>query len=450
MPRIAPLLASLLLLPLQSFGAGAVTDDRPAIYRQYREAFDAGDLQKALPLAVRVVELTSNQFGNEAVELVNPLTNVATTLYRLKQHGEAIDAYRRALTLLDQEGDATDPRFVVPLHGLGATLRAMGRDEEAIVPLKRAVDIIRNRDGLHAPAQLPILRALVASYEAVGRTEDAGREHQYAFTIAEQAWGANDPRMIEALEELADWYEATGRYTAARLLHMRAVEIADREQPMSLKAIGPLRGIARAYRLAFIHGENSQAAMTAPEDLPDSLRRAAVVNLSVPSSDGERALRDALQRLEPLGASRAAERGTVLAELGDWYRIAGVTQRAMGTWRDAWNELNVAGDTSLLARPVPVIYRAPPVATSQRKQDSDEYGVQEIELRASIGPDGTLREVTVANPAPERESAERAVIAALRRAVWRPAFDRGQPVATGDYVFRETVYVKLPREERRN
>jgi tetratricopeptide (TPR) repeat protein len=299
MPRIAPLLASLLLLPLQSFGAGAVTDDRPAIYRQYREAFDAGDLQKALPLAVRVVELTSNQFGNEAVELVNPLTNVATTLYRLRQHGEAIDAYRRALTLLDQEGDATDPRFVVPLHGLGATLRAMGRDEEAIVPLKRAVDIIRNRDGLHAPAQLPILRALVASYEAVGRTEDAGREHQYAFTIAEQAWGANDPRMIEALEELADWYEATGRYTAARLLHMRAVEIADREQPMSLKAIGHLSGIARAYRLAFIHGENSQAAMTAPEDLPDSLRRAAVVNLSVPSSDGERALRDALQRLEP-------------------------------------------------------------------------------------------------------------------------------------------------------
>jgi tetratricopeptide (TPR) repeat protein len=450
MPRIAPLLAALLLLPLQSLAADAAADDRAAIYRQYREAFDAGDFQKALPLGVRVVELTSNQFGNEAVELVNPLTNVATTLYRLRQHGEALDAYRRALTLLDLEGDATDPRFVVPLHGLGATLRAMDRDEEAIVPLKRAVDIIRNRDGLHAPAQLPILRALIACYETTDRIEDAGREHQYAFTIAEQAWGANDPRMIQPLEELADWYEDTGRYTGARLLHMRAVELADREQPGSLKAVAPLRGIARAYRLAFIHGENSQAAMTAPEDLPDSLRRGAVVNLAAPSGDGERALRDALQRLETAGAARAAERGAVLVDMGDWYRLAGVVPRALATWRDAWNELNLAGDTSLLARPALVVYRAPPVATSQRKQDPEEYAVQEIELRTSIGPDGALREVTVANPAPERESAERAVVAALRRAIWRPAFQQGQPVATTDHIFREKVNVKLPREGRGN
>lgn len=448
MPRIAPLLAALLLLPLQSVAADAGADDRAAIYRQYRQAFDAGDFQKALPLGVRVVELTSNQFGNEAVELVNPLTNVATTLFRLKQHGDALDAYRRALTLLDQEGDATDPRFVVPLHGLGATLRAMDRDEEAIVPLKRAVDIIRNRDGLHAPAQLPILRALIACYEKTERPEDAGREHQYAFTIAEQAWGANDPRMLEALEELADWYETTGRYTGARLLHMRAVEVADQEQPRSLKAIEPLRGIARAYRLAFIHGENSQAAITAPDDLPDSLRRSAVLNAAAPSGDGERSLRDALQRLESQGAARAAERGAVLVDLGDWYRLAGASTRALATWRDAWNELNLAGNTSLLARPALVIYRAPPVATSQRKQDPEEYGVQEIELRTSIGPDGALREVTVANPSPERESAERAVIAALRRAIWRPAFQQGQAVAATDHVFREKVYVKLPREGR--
>ena len=219
---------------------------------------------------------------------------------------------------------------------------------------------------------------------------------------------------------------------------------------MSLKAIGPLRGIARAYRLAFIHGENSQAAMTAPDDLPDSLRRSAVVNLTAPSSDGERALREALQRLEPSGAARAAERGAVLVDLGDWYRIAGVSTRAMASWREAWNELNLAGNTSLLARPALVVYRAPPVATSQREQDPEEYAVQEVELRASIGPDGALREVTVANPAPERESAERAVVAALRRAIWRPAFEQGQPVATTDYVYREKVNVKLPREGRGN
>lgn len=443
MLRIALLLA--VLLPLQAGAAAA--DDRTALYQQYRAAFDAGDYQQALPLAVRVVELTSNQFGTDALELVNPLTNAATTLYRLEQYGEAVDAYRRALTLLDEQSVATDPRFVVPLHGLGSTLRAMDRDEEAIVPLKRAVDIIRNRDGLHAPAQLPILRALIACYQKTERVEEASREYQYVFTIAEQSWGNDDPRMVPVLEELAAWYETTGRYGPARQMYMRAVQLADKEQPQNLKAVPALRGLARNYRQGFIHGEFRQSSAT-PDELPEAamLRRA----MPTPSTaDGERALRNALQRLELAGPTHAAERGAVMVDLGDWYRIAGLNDRALAMWRDAWKELESAGDTSLLARPDPLVYRAPPVATSQSKEDPEEYSIQEVELRAAIGPDGSLREVTVANPAREREAAERAVVAAVRRATWRPAFENGQPVATMDYVFREKVYVKLPRESRR-
>jgi tetratricopeptide (TPR) repeat protein len=449
MPRIAPLLAALAcLLPLQCLPADVAGDDRTAIYDQYRKAFDAGDYQQALPLAIRVVELTSNQFGSEAIELVNPLTNVATTLYRMQQHTEALDAYRRALTLLDFEGNPSDPRLVAPLHGLGATLRGLERDEEAIVPLKRAVDIIRNRDGLHAPAQLPILKALIAAYEKTGRNEDAGREHQYAYSVAEQAWGADDPRMIPVLVELAGWHEKTGRYSTSRLLYMKAVQVADKETPSSVKAVEPLRGIARTYRLAFVHGEPQELQLQAADELPESLRRGALSGMvNTASGDGERALRDALRRLEPSGAGKAAERGAVLVDLGDWYRIAGAGQRAMTAWREAWDALNLAGDTSLLAQPEAVIYRAPPVATSQRTQDPEEYRIEEVQLRAYVSADGALREVTVANPAPARESAERAVVAALRRAVWRPAFAGGLPVAATGYIFREQVYVRIPGEE---
>ncbi|HUG73884.1 MAG TPA: tetratricopeptide repeat protein, partial [Steroidobacteraceae bacterium] len=248
MSRIATLLALLAcLLPQQVSGAEAPADERSTSYRQYRELFDAGNYIAALPLAVRVAELTANQFGPEAPELANPLTNLATTLFRMDQYGDALDTYRRALTLLELTGNSTDPRLIAPLHGLGASLRALERHEDAIVPLKRAVDIIRNRDGLHAPAQLPMLRLLIASYEQTRRNEDATREHMYAFNVAEQAWGGEDPRMIPVIAELAQWYEQTGRYSAARLLHIRTVQIADRERPMSLKAIDGLRGIARTY-----------------------------------------------------------------------------------------------------------------------------------------------------------------------------------------------------------
>jgi hypothetical protein len=39
------------------------------------------------------------------------------------------------------------------------------------------------------------------------------------------------------------------------------------------------------------------------------------------------------------------------------------------------------------------------------------------------------------------------VLAAVRRSLWRPAFQDGQPVAINDYLFVERVFVKLPRAE---
>src|SRR5262245_32002505 len=75
-------------------------DDRAGVYRQYREAFDARNYQQALPLAIRVVDLTANEYGTDAIELSGPLTNLGTTLYRLGNYGEALDTYRRALTLI--------------------------------------------------------------------------------------------------------------------------------------------------------------------------------------------------------------------------------------------------------------------------------------------------------------------------------------------------------------
>lgn len=448
MHKLAKLLAALACVaPLQAMPADAPVSERAAVNDQFRAAFDTRDYQQALPLAVRVVELTTSQYGAEAPELANPMTNLATTLSRMGQHGEALDNYRRALTVLDLTGNATDPRLVAPLHGLGVTLRAMERHGEAIVPLKRAVDIIRNREGLHSAAQLPVLRALVECYEKAWRIEDAGREHQYAFNVAEQTYGSNDPRMIEALAVLASWHEKTGRYTAARVLHMRAVQLADRETPGGIKAVAGLRGIARTFRLAFVNGESPDAVMATQTDLPPSLAQMQMAGMMAPSGEGERALRNALQRLESAGPSTAAERGAVLIELGDWYRIAGAGGRAMTTWMEAWNELSKAGDTSAMDQPATIVYRPPQTAASVRPQDPQQYALQNVQLRLSIAADGDVREATVANPAAGNDSAERALVTAVRRATWRPAFSGGMPVATPDFLFSEPMYVRLTDQD---
>lgn len=440
------LLAALALaLPFATAGVAGTPDERVAAYQEFRGAFDKGDYPTAVTAAARVVEMTRSQFGADAPELANPLTNLATTYYRMREYGEALDAYRAAITVLEFQNDATDPRLVRPLHGMGSALLAMQRADEALLPLKRGLDILRNRDGLHAVTQLPVLRTLITGYVATGRMADAAREQEYAYTVAEMSYGKQDPRMLEPLDELARWYEETGRYVAARLLHTRAVQIADIANPNGIEAVTPLRGIARSFRLAQINGESQDSIAAAAQAYPD-LYNGGPINpaLVAPSTNGELALRNALARLAGLPA-QAARRGAVLVDLGDWYMMGRQLSRAQESWREAWKELEAANDTSLLDQPVPVTYAAPTVAVSRHQRDPAEHSQQRVQIRLAIDANGRVREATVANPSPERESAEKAVIAAARNASWRPAFRAGAPAAVDDHLFSEEVFVKLPK-----
>src|SRR6187551_2365029 len=82
--------------------AVAVTDaERINANQQFREAFDARRYAEALPLAQKVVDLTEEQYGKDARALVNPLTNLGTVHYRLKDFPAAEKEYQRSVEILD-------------------------------------------------------------------------------------------------------------------------------------------------------------------------------------------------------------------------------------------------------------------------------------------------------------------------------------------------------------
>ncbi|MEO8307553.1 MAG: tetratricopeptide repeat protein [Pseudomonadota bacterium] len=437
-------LCATLLLARITHGAEAVQDERVATYKEFRNAFDAADYAKALPLAAQVLQLTRSQFGAESLELVNPRTNVATTYYRMGRYGEALDGYREVLAQLDQQDDAANPLLVRPLHGIGATLRALNRDAEAITPLKRALDITRNREGMQSPTQLPLLKELVACYMSTGRVQEAGTQQVYAFNVAEATYGHNDIRMLGPLDDYARWNEAAGRYSAARTLHIRAVQLADSVLgSMTMQSVNGLRGIARTWRLAYVNGESQETAVT--DTLSGTLMPAPVMLVPTQSPEGERALRSAIQRLAAAIPAQPQRLGEVQTDLGDWYLTGGSSARALPVYREAWNSLSQAGGQSLLATSVPLTYHAPPAAVAHGLQDPNLFDAQTVELRLSIDANGNVRDAVVTNPAADRESTERAVAAALRRAVFRPVIADGAAVASTDQVFTEQVYVKRPK-----
>jgi tetratricopeptide (TPR) repeat protein len=441
------IVVALLLLPVAAPCADAPPDERIAAYQEFRHSFDAGEYAAALPAAARVVELTRNQFGKDAAQLVNPLTNLGTTYYRMRRFGEALDTYREALTLLDLAGNATDERLVRPLHGMGAALRGLGRDAEAVTPFRRAVEILRNREGLYTASQLPLMKELIACHTAAGNLSDANRDQQYAFTVAETAYGKDDLRMLGPLDDYAQWQEAAGQFSAARVLHARAVQLADaRLGGTNSAAIPGLRGIARTYRLAFVYGESeesAQAAATLQDQLAPSML-ARVVN--TPSSEGERALRNALERVNANADSSRALRAGVLMDLADWYLIAGLAPRAQASYREAWQALGTEAE-KLLGTPQMLVYRPPAMAVSRRGYTADTHEEQDVRLRLAVQPTGEIRDAIVMNPSPEREAAERAVIAAVKRGLWRPGLRDGNPVAVSDVEFIERIFVRRPKDK---
>ena len=421
--------------------AAAVTDaERINANQQFREAFDARRYAEALPLAQKVVDLTEEQYGKDARALVNPLANLGTVHYRLKDYPAAEKEYQRSVDILEKTAGTTDRQLLRPLHGLGASHFAESEYVDASVALKRAIDLSRNLDGLFNADQLQILEPLISSYVALDLTQEAEKEQQYALRVAETAYGRMDARMLTPLDRYGRWLEQIGRYTSARLLYARALTIAEQTSGRgSLVAVEPLLGIARSYRLEFVNGA---------EEVPtaqDAFSNPDMAGISTDSQrlnpDGERALRLALQAIEKNEPVDHKHRGDTLLELGDWYMSAGGLGRGIDTYREAWKDYVLAGDTTVLTQPRLLVYRPPPTSSKRSSLKPDESDERYVEVKFNVTVDGRTDAVEMAGgDAPE--SAQRATVSAVKKARYSPKFEAGEPVETRGMTMREKILVK--------
>ncbi len=429
---------------VQLAGAAVSDADRTQVYQSFRTQFDARHYQEALPIAERLVSLTEEQYGADNRALVNPLTNLGTTQYRLRDFPGAEKSYLRSVEILEATAGNTDRQLLRPLHGLGATYLAAGQFGDGSIALKRAIDLSRNLDGLFNVEQLEILDPLIACYVALDATADAEKEHQYALRIAENAFGRTDGRMLGPLDRYARWLERIGRYTTARLLYARALSIAEKTGGRgSVATVAPLQGIARSYRLEFLNGPEEEGGETEPfgnNSLADSSN---VLRLN---PDGERALRMALQTLDRNQPVDHRRRGETLVELGDWFTSGGAITKGVEQYREAWKELSLAGATGLLEAPRLIAYRPPPSSVARSSLNEDNSEEHFVEVKLTVTPEGRTADVEPADSdAPE--SMQKSVQSAARKARYSPRFENGEPVATTGVTLRERVLVRTKKSE---
>ena len=424
--------------------AFAVTDaERIDVNTQFRAAFDAKKYAEALPFAEKVVALTEEQYGKDARALVNPLTNLGTVHYRLKDYPAAEKEYQRSVDILEKTTGATDRQLLRPLQGLGAAHFAESEYVDASVALKRAIDLSRNLDGLFNADQLQILEPLIASYVALDLTSEAEKEQQYALRVAETAYGRMDARMLQPLDRYGRWLEKIGRYTSARLLYARALTIAEQTSGRgSLAAVDPLLGIARSYRQEFVNGSSEEAPaaqdafQSSNPDVSGLTSDAQRLN-----PDGERALRLALQAIEKNQPVDHRRRGNAMLELGDWYMCQNSPARGIDIYREAWRDYIQAGDTTVLTQPRQLAYRAPPQSSKRSSIKIDEAEEHFVEVKFTVTKEGRTDDVQVSG-SDATEGAQRATVSAVKKARYSPKFEDGEPVETKGVTLREKILVK--------
>jgi tetratricopeptide (TPR) repeat protein len=430
----------------------AATTERGELYLRFKSAFEAGDWASAEERATALLRLIESSENVAARELVNPLTNLGTVAFRRGNFDVAIGHYQRAIALIDGERAGADGLLIRPLHGLGESLLAKGMASEAVAPLKRAVDLSRNVDGLFNPNQIDIVDALIEAYVATGQLTDAEREHQYAFRVAETSFGKNDLRLLDPLDRYARWFESIGRYSTARGLHARALQMAERQSTdKPIVGVAALRGLARTWLLEGIYGPEVEPETTIREANEASGPFISSAGAGRLNADGERALRFALNIItdsKPRDNKLFAE---TLVQFGDWYLIAGSTQRAHANYLDAAKVLAELGEGAglprLLESPRLLVYRAPAASITRFKpEDPTQHTLHDLEFALDVGPDGKVLDAKViSSTAPEATT--RAALLAARKARYGPRVAGNEVVATSGVTLREKVWVRAAQSK---
>jgi hypothetical protein len=311
--------------------------------------------------------------------------------------------------------------------------------ESAVVALKRAADLSRNTDGLFNINQIEFIDPLIDAYAATGRYPEADKEATYAMRVEEAAYGRNSVKLISRLDKLARWYEDGRHYTTERSTYERALAILQRAAPETdLRRVGPLRGIARAFRLELFYGEEGAdqggSFNTATNGAP-------VFAEGTQQRRGEATLTTALSIIDANNPVDMQLRGEVLTDLGDWFLASSSTKRAYDNYAEAWKCFAQVNNTRYLEAPRILAYR-PSISSIDRSQlDPAEAVLKTVELHFRVDREGRLDNMT--SPTTDvPDSVVRASIMSMKRSRYAPRIENGAAVATDDVVFLERVLIK--------
>lgn len=379
---------------------------------------------------------------------------------QFSQRVESIRQYDESVRDIEAEGGVWDESLIEQLNTLGELQQQQGDHVSAIETFDRAVHISRINNGLHTMEQIPAVEQKIESYLATANWEQADLYYNYMFYVQQKTYGSSDPRLIPMLGRLANWNlrafnigfgESLGlRLNSAQLLFDAAAQLVDVHFGRSdQRYLDYQQNIANAAYLVSRHPDLMNDANKAEFRLDQDALQQKLMNTDRVLARGFQAGEDALlnivneKRLEPENRMAIAEAS---ANLGDWYLMFERKKAAVDMYAHAWQVLSeMENSEELLSEffghvvPLPTFLEEPTslVFSSRNTQDTSELRVGFVDLVFDVTANGVVRKLeVVSEESEETETILGRLRREVRRSLFRPVIEDGEPVRTTGNQFR--------------
>ena len=223
-------------------------DEIGALNRRVAALYRAGKIAEAAPLAERMLELIRAQKGEDHADTASGMVWLGLLYKQLDRLADAEPLLKRALDNSERTQPANSSLVATRAHHLAGLYQDQGRSDEAEALYKRALAI---REGLPAEplALAATLGSLATLHSSQGKLAEAERLYKRSLEIRQSSQPGNHADIAQDLHNLATFYSDRGRYAEAELLFKRALEIIEQALPAGHPNIARvLNGLAFSYR----------------------------------------------------------------------------------------------------------------------------------------------------------------------------------------------------------
>ncbi len=187
---------------------------------QYQEL---GEYDKAVEMLEEALSIRSELFGADHPKIGGLHLNIGNSLVRGAKLADAEPHFDRAIELMTQGYGKEHVELSRPYISRGVVRKKQGRFEEARADYEHALTLL---EGKNSPAQEAMVLANLGNLDKrTGRLESALQRHQAALAIREEQLGPKALDVAESLSDIGSLHRGAKRYDQARANYARAASI---------------------------------------------------------------------------------------------------------------------------------------------------------------------------------------------------------------------------------